>query len=267
MSLSKRNPADKMTIALSGGDADVLRDWTESLSRSQAMMTETSGRGDIEFEIFREIENRLTRRCAELEAEVARNSKYRIDSEAVEKIRHLEAALRASQEESAVLRKICEADKLLTTLETEVEARNVREAARLKAEAERIAENSERVRRYAETLNKEKEWIRETAAKMEEEIRTAATLHPLRDYLLLTEKEVVRVEIELKRMPTSSPARAGLEEVFGQLVTQREFLRTVMEASAVEARERADRLNAIQGDARSAPVPPHPERKRSSSEA
>jgi hypothetical protein len=276
MSLSKMIPISNLTVALTGGDAEVLRDWTESLSRSQAMLTESSGRDAIEFQIYREIEARLTRRCAELEAEVARNSVYRQESEAVEKCRLLEAALRASQEESAILRKICDADKQIHTLAEEEEKSAAEREARLTERennlelliAQRTAtveEQSSRLRRYAEALNQEKEWIRTTAGQMEDEVRNASTLHPLRDYLALTEKEVVRVEIDLKRTPTSSPNRAGLEEVFGQLVAQREFLRGIMNASEQEAAARADRLTQIRLDGRSAPVPPHPEKIRTSS--
>jgi hypothetical protein len=258
MSLAKMIPIENLTATLSGNDAEILRDWTESLSRQQAILSESSGRDAVEFQIFREIEARLTRRCAELEAEVARNSTYRQDSEAFEKCRLLEAALRASQTECATLRKICDADKILSAL-TEQEARIAQERT------EKLEIQSERLRRYAEALNQEKDWIRTTAAQMEEEIRNASTLHPLRDYLVLTEKEVTRVEIELKRTPTSAPQRSSLEDVFGQLVAQREFLRTVMEASEKEAQARADRLAKIRMDGRSAPVPPHPEKKPPSS--
>ncbi|MBS1963536.1 MAG: hypothetical protein JST04_15075 [Bdellovibrionales bacterium] len=260
MNPTKIIPMEELTSALSGGDADVLREWTESLSRQKAMIVENSGRASLEYQIYREVEERLTRRCAELEAEVARNARHRVDGELAEKCRLLETALRASQEECGTLRKICEADKLIQSLNAAEENEN-------RERAERIDEQSERLRRYAEALNREKEWIRATAAQMEEEIRGAAAMHPLNDYFLLTEKEVTRTEIELKRTPASSPTRAKLEEVFAQLVAQREFLRTVMEASATEAEARADRLAKIRADSRSAPVPPHPSSKRPSSGA
>lgn len=267
MNPTKIVPMEELTSALSGGDADVLREWTESLSRQKAMIVEDSGRASLEFRIYREVEERLTRRCAELEAEVVRSARHRIDSELAEKCRLLEAALRASQEECAVLRKICEADKLIESLNAAEENENRARAEKIDEQSKYLEEQSERLRRYGEALNREKEWIRATAAEMEEEIRGAAAMHPLHDYFLLTEKEVTRAEIELKRTPASSPARAKLEEVFAQLVAQREFLRTVMDASAKEAEARADRLAKIRADSRSAPVPPHPAKKRLSSEA
>ncbi|MBC7741390.1 MAG: hypothetical protein H7061_04280 [Bdellovibrionaceae bacterium] len=65
-------------------------------------------------------------------------------------------------------------------------------------------------------------------AKLTAEIQEAVRLHPLKDYLNLTSKEVIRVEIELKKTPTSSPNRKLLEKAIEQLINQREYLKGVI---------------------------------------
>ncbi len=258
MSLAKPIVTNYFSGAQSFGDAEVLRDWTESLARQQAILSDSGARDGLEFQIFQEIEDRLTRRCAELEAELRRSSPATQDREMARKVSNLENSLRASQEECAVLRKICEADTVLNALNDEAENVAIARQARLDEQAERL-------RRYSEAIKQEKDWIRATATTMENEIRSMIALHPLRDYLQLTERETNRVEIELKRMPTSAPQRASLEDCFTQLISQREFLRTVLDASLKESEVRADMLAKIHSDAQAAPLVPCPVPRRSSS--
>ena len=82
-------------------------------------------------------------------------------------------------------------------------------------------------------------------AKLSAEIQEAVRLHPLKDYYNLTCKEVIRVEIELKKTPTSSPNRKSLEKAMEQLINQREYLKGTIsqyEVSLAQKQASVDRM-------------------------
>ena len=83
-------------------------------------------------------------------------------------------------------------------------------------------------------------------------------MNPTADLLKITEYELGRVEIEMKKTPTSSPSRRVLEENFEDLIQQRNFLRTVREASDREAQSKLTRLQDILSDERLDEIPPPP---------
>jgi hypothetical protein len=76
--------------------------------------------------------------------------------------------------------------------------------------------------------NQEKSKYQKVINQLAQEIHQAITLHPLKDYLVATEKELSRVECDLKKTPTSSPHRKDLEVAVDQLIHQRDDIRSLI---------------------------------------
>ena len=115
-----------------------------------------------------------------------------------------------------------------------------------------------RLENYAKRLRSGQTLVRETLNEALVELETAMAMNPTADLLKITEYELGRVEIEMKKTPTSSPTRRILEENFEDLIQQRNFLRNVREASEQEAQAKLSRLQGILTDERLDEIPPPP---------
>ncbi len=115
-----------------------------------------------------------------------------------------------------------------------------------------------RLEGYARRLRSGQTMVREALNEALIELETAMRMNPTADLLKITEYELGRVEIEMKKTPTSSPSRRVLEENFEDLIQQRNFLRTVREASDREAQSKLTRLQDILSDERLDEIPPPP---------
>ncbi len=115
-----------------------------------------------------------------------------------------------------------------------------------------------RLEGYARRLRSGQTMVREALNEALVELETAMRMNPTADLLKITEYELGRVEIEMKKTPTSSPSRRVLEENFEDLIQQRNFLRTVREASDKEAQSKLTRLQDILSDERLDEIPPPP---------
>lgn len=188
-----------------------------------------------------------------------------------EEIRSLKqelAKLRGDLSEMAAMKKMrdeAQAEResmrqLLLSKEGRIQA----EEAELVRLREDISSRESQLKSYAEGLNKMKSEVREQANRLYQEIQMAKTVNPLSDYLKLTEREIVRVELQLKKTPTISPDRARLEECLTELVEQREFLRSSWHRSQADLESKLHRMAVIAGaDALvMAPPPPPPTEPR-----
>jgi hypothetical protein len=113
---------------------------------------------------------------------------------------------------------------------------------------------------YAQSLNEAKRELDAGFAKLAADIESAQVLHPLRDYLKMTVREVTGLELRLKQTPTLSPEREALEAALTRYMEQREYLRAVIEASERELRQEAARIveRASEHDLSLAVPPPPP---------
>lgn len=127
-------------------------------------------------------------------------------------------------------------------------------------------ENREaQLRSYATALTREKTEALRFSKQLAEELRAARATHPLKDYLRLTEFELTKIEVQLKKTPALSTERPQLESCLTQLIEQREFLKNVLASTQRQLEARADEfLKAIQSG-RLAPVPPLPPSKQKQS--
>lgn len=125
------------------------------------------------------------------------------------------------------------------------EARHSVEMKEIQDTRQKLEKREAQLQSYAMILAKEKETLAKNADHLAAELRNAQALHPLRDYLELTERELMRLDIQLKKTPVASPDRAQLEAFVDQLIEQKKFLETVIEASHQSLVEQAGTLKGM----------------------
>ena len=126
-----------------------------------------------------------------------------------------------------------------------------------------IAKQENRLKNYANSLNKMNLKLVQACAQLAREIQSAKTLHPLRDYLKLTEREIIELEGILKVTPLQASERESQKLAMKQLLEQREFLTQLIRASEEELKQQATVVEQIarQSSRSTAPPPPPPQTK------
>ncbi len=245
------------------------RVWNSGTSAESPAVSETTGN--------LELLERLTERCARQDRELAALSAT---------CDRLREAAGASSEGEAVLRKLVAAkDQKIAMLQelsqrlraqterqaaelaagsvratTELAAEHARASEALESRARKLALRERTLRAHTVELERGRAELNRAAQALAEELTTAQALHPLHDYLALTESELTKTEFELKRTPTSSEDRPKLEGCLVQLDDQRRFLKALLEASRQKAAERASAVALIQSSTSPVfPLPPSAE--------
>ena len=186
----------------------------------------------------------------------------------------LEGSLREQQEvlatESAYLRQekdqseariselTAENERLSALLETQSAAPVIPDFRTGNANIDELLKKESRLEGYARRLRSGQALVRETLQEALVELETAFQMNPTSDLLKITEYELGRVEIEMKKTPTSSPSRRVLEENFEDLIQQRNFLRNIREVGEKETQIKMARLQEILSDERLDDIPPPP---------
>jgi hypothetical protein len=170
-------------------------------------------------------------------------------------IQESDAKLDASEMEKASLR------RSLSTKNSNLDVENKESEAKARALAVReqqIAAREHQLRHYATAVTEQKaELIRQTKL-LAEEIQMAGKMHPLKDYLQLTEFELSKVDVQLRMTPTLSMDRPRLEACVKQMAEQRDFLRNVVQASTKRLDEQAASILALVKSPKLAATPPLP---------
>ncbi len=113
---------------------------------------------------------------------------------------------------------------LITDLATQNE-NILEENLKLKNRMDQQNVREKQIEQFVAFNNQEKSKYQKVINQLAQEIHQAITLHPLKDYLVATEKELSRVERDLKKTPTSSHHRKDLEVALDQLIQQRDDIR------------------------------------------
>lgn len=106
--------------------------------------------------------------------------------------------------------------------------------------------------------NQEKSKYQRIVSQLAREIQQAITLHPLNDYLSVTEKEISRLEWELKITPTLSGNRKSLEISIGMLIEQRDHLKLLISRSENLLLSKTSSLERILNSGLLTETPPMP---------
>lgn len=180
--------------------------------------------------------------------------------------KELQARITSQLEELNLLRKMTsEFQTTLMTVQIERDQfkdRNDAESAVVQQKMDQIESREKRLRIYAASLSKEKAEVQQCAKELASEIEAATTIHPLKDFLAATEYEISKLELTLRKTPNLAPERPQLEKVFAQMLEQRDFLTSVIQASQKQLERQAEAVLKIIQEGKlqaSPPLPPRPE--------
>ena len=162
-----------------------------------------------------------------------------------ERLTHLEANLQLERSEGADRRTKFEvASRERDMLRKLIEARDQRDSA----EEHFLNEKAEQVKQAEAKLSSEKAEVRKFSKILAEEIQSAMAVHPLHDYLRMTEFELSKTELQLKKTPSSHPERPRLETSMVGLLEQRDFLQSIIVSSQRQLQEQASAVLRISHD-------------------
>lgn len=160
-----------------------------------------------------------------------------------------------SESEQATLRRLLGARTAANdSTEKELERREEQMAVR----EQQVAARENQLRHYASAVTEQKaELVRQTRL-LADEIQMSSKMHPLIDYLKVTEFELSKAEVQLKVTPTLSADRARLESVVKQMSEQRDFLRNVVRESTTRLDQQAENILALVKSPKLIATPPLP---------
>ena len=206
-----------------------------------------------EIQILKEIETIFRDRCRvqaeqlnRLEQEL-KESKLQTETSQM-RCSRLEKTVREQEEQLSMLRELL----------TSQESRNAIEEKTLEKKSIQLERQEEQLRVYATSLSTTRNSVKEFSKELVQDIQATRSIHPLKDYLSLTEFELAKVELQLKKTPTASTERPKLESCLEQLLEQRNFLRSTIETSQKENEQRAALIHKIADGQKLPYVPPPP---------
>ncbi len=144
--------------------------------------------------------------------------------------------------------KVVEAkEKQLLALEEELAGRQ-----------QNISSQESHFSQYVQMVNAAKQDLKNQISKMDQEIQLSLRLNPLKDYMKMTEREIDRVDLQLKKTPTLSSDRTRLETYLDDLFEQRIFLKENIRKISQDVEKRRGQLSEIYKSAALSTTPPMP---------
>ena len=123
-----------------------------------------------------------------------------------------------------------------------------------------ISQREKQLNLYTQSIDKEKQLIKEQAIAIINELKGLASLDPLKQYLKITEKEISKVEIDLGKSPLHSTDRPRLEEILENLVRQRDSLKIMVEDANSRVQLKIKSILKLVHSDTLIPLPPLPPR-------
>ncbi len=121
-----------------------------------------------------------------------------------------------------------------------------------------LSQREKQFSQFVLTQNQDKSKYQRIVSQLAREIQQAITLHPLNDYLSVTEKEISRLELELKITPTLSGNRKSLENSIGMLIEQRDHMKLLISKSENYLLSKTSSLERILNSGLLTETPPMP---------
>jgi chromosome segregation ATPase len=248
--------------AFARDEASRLREKLQRTEQNSILLKDTADSEANDIRMYRELETRLNKRCAVQEDEIL-ELRDLLDTAQAE-ITALRETGAVQADQIKILRQECnelrqERDRLQQA-HLEHRAEENAEAKAIEKKRIQLDRREERLRLYADSLSAQKAEFQQISKQLAEEIHQARTLHPLKDYLSLTEFELSKIELQLKKTPTSSMDRPALEATLTQMMEQRDFLRTTIDASQKELSQHASVVFRLGDDDGLVATPPPPPR-------
>jgi hypothetical protein len=117
------------------------------------------------------------------------------------------------------------------------------------------------VRDYIADLDLKRKDFIDRVEKFKMELTVSTALHPLRDFLKVTEYQIDQLQMNLIKVPALSPDRANLETQHENLSEQRNFLKTITNSSREQTEKQIQQLEKLTQMGQLALLPPMPQRK------
>ncbi len=121
-----------------------------------------------------------------------------------------------------------------------------------------FAEKDLRLRSYCKSLDQQKTELKKQYLVLHSEIQNLRAMNPLREYLVVTDREVSRLQILLAKTPQFSEERGRLEDEVSRLIKQRDSLRDMVTSADREMERRALRLMTLVQSEELVDCPPLP---------
>lgn len=125
-----------------------------------------------------------------------------------------------------------------------------------------ITAREKQLTQYAEMINKTKQDLKEQITRIDYELQMAKNVNPINDYLKITEREIRRIDLQLKKTPAISKERIRLEECLDELFEQRDFLMNSSKKTTTNIDQRRHKLQKLLSIDSLQPSPPLPPKKR-----
>ncbi len=251
-----------------------LQEKIKKLESDCALLRNATQNRQNDIIILQEIEQNLEKRCSRQETEIQKliNQYSHLEAQLKEReefylkqIKTMETKCQEAQQllettnetktqQEATSKEMEELRKSLETQSTELETRE----KLVNSKSTQLNRQEEKLRRYSITLNQSKIQLKELSIQLAKEIENAQTLHPLKDYLSITEFELSNLEAQLIKTPTSSPERPTLESYATQMIDQRNFLRSLLDNSEKQLQLQASTLEKITHPEKLVSCPPPP---------
>jgi chromosome segregation ATPase len=273
--------AKDMLVAGMAREAAAKDELIQRQIKTLANLTKADKEKDLEIQRFRLAESSLNETVSELrragferdqlrkelETHIARLSSQLDETQAASshEILSLNTQLQSARAQLETARAVNE--HLKSERDQARQAAEVRDhrAEDERAELERLnaalQQREYQLRQYAASVSDEKSEVLRRAKHLADEIRAASTLAPLKDYLALTEFELSKVEMQLRKTPVISIERPRLEASFNQMIEQRDFLKGAIANSQAQLDRQAAQLMKIAKPEKLSPIPPMPPRK------
>jgi chromosome segregation ATPase len=121
-----------------------------------------------------------------------------------------------------------------------------------------FAEKDLRLKAYCKSLDQQKAEVRKQYLVLHGEVQNLRAMNPLREYLVVTDREVSRLQILLAKTPQFSEERGRLEDEVSRLIKQRDSLREMVTSADREMERRALRLMTLVQSEELVDCPPLP---------
>jgi chromosome segregation ATPase len=121
-----------------------------------------------------------------------------------------------------------------------------------------LLKREEQLSLYSRWVDSQKEGLQKQVLKIAAELRATKEFNPLNPYLIMTEKEISKIEVLLTKSNVFGPQRAQLENQYEQLIKQRDEVRELLVRTNNEVDRKAQTLISTLKSSEFIPVPPLP---------
>lgn len=142
---------------------------------------------------------------------------------------------------------------------------NVNFADKVKAQEQECLGRDENLKKrenqlnlYSRWVDSQKESLQKHIVRFVQELKSSNAVSPLHSYLLMTEKEIKKVQALMSQSNVFGPQRAQFEQHHNQLLDQQDYIKKLIQKSERDVEARANQILGLLKTGEFVPVPPLP---------